>query len=228
MNSTYSASKGNSSTVVTNTSTKLMVSAPESEAAIHPIASLTPYNNKWAIKARVTQKSEIKTWSNAKGEGKLFTMTLMDASGEIKCTAFKEAAETFHPRFEVGKVYLIGKGTIKMANAKYAPQASSSSSASASASPYEMQLEKTSYASLVTDSSSDSTIPMVKYAFVSIKQAASLENNSIIDVIGVLKECTEASSIKSKTSGKATGKKRYYHCGFESAFHQNYLVGRSS
>src|SRR5690606_29613262 len=102
------------------------------------------------------------------------------------------------PRFEVGKVYLIGKGTVKMANAKYAPQASSASTAS----PYEMQLEKTSYASLVTDSSSDSSIPLVKYAFVPIKQAASLENNSIIDVIGVLKESSEASTIKSKTTQK--------------------------
>jgi replication factor A1 len=45
------------------------------------IASLNPYHNRWTIMARVTQKSDIKTWSKAGGnEGKLFSMTLMDES----------------------------------------------------------------------------------------------------------------------------------------------------
>jgi replication factor A1 len=34
--------------------------------------------SRWTIKARVTQKSDIKHWSNAKGEGKLFSVTFMD------------------------------------------------------------------------------------------------------------------------------------------------------
>uniref|UniRef100_A0A1B0BY64 Uncharacterized protein n=1 Tax=Glossina palpalis gambiensis TaxID=67801 RepID=A0A1B0BY64_9MUSC len=53
-----------------------------------PIASLSPYHNKWVIKARVTAKSVIRSWSNARGEGKLFSMDLMDESGEIRATAF--------------------------------------------------------------------------------------------------------------------------------------------
>jgi replication factor A1 len=32
----------------------------------------------WTIKARVTAKSEIKHWSNQRGDGKLFNVTLMD------------------------------------------------------------------------------------------------------------------------------------------------------
>ena len=204
MNSTYSNSHS-TNTTTSNTNVhqqppkKLMLSTGDADAPIHPIASLTPYNNKWAIKARVTQKSEIKTWSNAKGEGKLFNMTLMDASGEIKCTAFKEAAETFHPRFEVGKVYLIGKGTVKMANTKYAASANAQAS---NASAYEMQLEKTSYATLVPEDSKDNSIPAVKYAFVPIQEAANMEKDCIIDVIGVVKECSEPTSIRSKTTQK--------------------------
>lgn len=52
----------------------------DSRATI-PISGLSPYQNKWVIKARVTAKPPIRTWSNAKGEGKLFSMDLMDESG---------------------------------------------------------------------------------------------------------------------------------------------------
>lgn len=47
---------------------------------VQPISSLSPYHNRWMIKARVTHKSEIKSWANAKGEGKLFSATLVDDS----------------------------------------------------------------------------------------------------------------------------------------------------
>ncbi|KAI6022254.1 hypothetical protein PISMIDRAFT_8624 [Pisolithus microcarpus 441] len=44
---------------------------------IYPIEGLTPYQNNWTIKARVTFKSEVRTWSNQRGDGKLFNVTLM-------------------------------------------------------------------------------------------------------------------------------------------------------
>lgn len=37
---------------------------------------------RWTIKARVTSKSDIRRWSNAKGEGHLFSMDLMDSAGK--------------------------------------------------------------------------------------------------------------------------------------------------
>lgn len=69
--------------------------------ATHPISGLSPYQNKWVIKARVTGKSAMRTWSNAKGEGKLFNFDLMDESGQIRCTAFRDVAEKYYDIIEV-------------------------------------------------------------------------------------------------------------------------------
>lgn len=49
-----------------------------------PISVLSPYQNKWTICARVINKSEIRRWSNSKGDGKLFSVTFADASVNIK------------------------------------------------------------------------------------------------------------------------------------------------
>ena len=57
--------------------------------------------NRWVIKVRVTNKSPIKTWSNSRGEGKLFSMDLIDESGEIRCTAFRDQCEKFYDMIEV-------------------------------------------------------------------------------------------------------------------------------
>ena len=109
-----------------------------------PIDSITPYQNKWQIKARVTSKSDIRTWNNAKGafsfllyfvyfiildlidlilfilgSGKLFSMDLMDESGEIRATAFKEQCDMFYDMIQVGKVFLISNCQVKAANKQY-------------------------------------------------------------------------------------------------------------
>ncbi len=62
-----------------------------------PIASLNPYRNRWQIKARVTKRGDKKTWSNARGEGSLFSVDLLDAHGsEIRATFWKEAVDKFY------------------------------------------------------------------------------------------------------------------------------------
>lgn len=56
---------------------------------------------RWVIKARVMNKTAIRTWSNAKGEGKLFSMDLCDESGEIRATAFKNECDKFYDMIQV-------------------------------------------------------------------------------------------------------------------------------
>jgi replication factor A1 len=77
---------------------------PAGFAPLHPIEALSPYSNKWTIRARVTQKSDIRTWSNQRGEGKLFSVNLMDETGEIRGTGFNEVVDKLYSKLEEGKV----------------------------------------------------------------------------------------------------------------------------
>lgn len=48
-------------------------------------------------------KSDIRKWSNARGEGQLFSFDLVDESSEIRCTAFRDMVEKY---FDLIKVRL--------------------------------------------------------------------------------------------------------------------------
>jgi hypothetical protein len=64
-----------------------------------PISGLNPYQSRWTIKARATNKGEIRRWTNARGEGKLFSFDLLDArGGEIR-------GETNKPQTNINKNY---------------------------------------------------------------------------------------------------------------------------
>ena len=58
------------------------------------VQTLTPYMNKWTIKARCISKDQsMRSWNNAKGAGTLFGFVVADATADLKVTAFKEEAE---------------------------------------------------------------------------------------------------------------------------------------
>lgn len=76
-------------------------------ATIYPIEAISPYSNKWTIKARCTSKSNIKTWHNKNGEGKLFSVNLLDDSGEIRATGFNDQCDMLYDLFQEGGVYYI-------------------------------------------------------------------------------------------------------------------------
>ena len=105
----------------THTSAPAMhVNMSSPQRHVYPIEGLCPYRNNWTIRVKVKQKSDIRTYSNARGNGKLFNVTLMDETGEIKATAFNNNADEFFPKLQEGKTYYISKGQVNLAKKKFA------------------------------------------------------------------------------------------------------------
>jgi replication factor A1 len=62
------------------------------EQSYLPIGELSAYQTKWVIKARVTNKAPMRTWSKNGNEGKVFHVELLDAEGgEIRASFFNQA-----------------------------------------------------------------------------------------------------------------------------------------
>lgn len=157
--------------------------------AVVPISSINPYSNKWTIKARVTSKSAMKTWSNAKGEGTLFSIDLLDSAGtEIRATFFKDACQKFFPEIEEGRVYTFSSGSLKVvANSNY----------SRIKNPYELTFDVKSD----IRPSMDEGIRAQTYEFSKIGALQSLESGAIVDVIGIVKSVGDVAEIISQKMG---------------------------
>ncbi|EFA12891.1 replication protein A 70 kDa DNA-binding subunit [Tribolium castaneum] len=175
-------------------STSLNQSISETRV-LNQINALTPYHNKWVIKARVTNKSDMRTWSNSRGEGKLFSFDLMDDSGEIRCTAFRDMADKYFNYLQVDKVYYISKCQLKAANKQF----------NTLKNEYEMTIgNETIIEECLTD---DGHVPQVKYNFVPISALAEKEVGNLVDVIGICKEASEVQTFTSKSTNRELRKR---------------------
>ena len=156
---------------------------------ITPIAQLNMYQNRWTIKARVTTKSDIRTWSNARGEGSLFSVELLDASAhDIKCTFFKDAVDKFYGMLEQDSVYTFSGGRIKVANQQY----------NTCKSGYEITFDANAEIHLVPD---EGEIQAQIYDFVKISSLEQMEANKTVDLLAIVKSVGEVANLISKKSG---------------------------
>ncbi|TYI90278.1 hypothetical protein E1A91_D03G110900v1 [Gossypium mustelinum] len=164
--------------------------APSSRMAmtrrVHPLVSLNPYQGNWMIKVRLTSKGNMRTYKNARGEGCVFNVELTDEDGtQIQATMFNEAARKFYEKFQLGKVYYISRGTLKVANKQFKTVQND----------YEMTLNENS---VVEEASNEETfIPQTKFNFVPIDQLGPYVNGrELVDIIGVIQSVNPVSNIK--------------------------------
>ncbi|KAK4876505.1 hypothetical protein RN001_009011 [Aquatica leii] len=162
---------------------------------IHPISSLSPYQNNWVIKARVSNKSNIRTWTNSHGEGKLFNMDLIDESGEIKATVFRELVDRFYDLIEVDKVYYISKCQVKLINKQFNNLKN------------DFEMTFTEYTTVAECNDAANDIPQTRYDFISIDKIAHIEVGTLIDVIGICKTTSDVQTFQARSTGRELKKR---------------------
>ncbi len=154
------------------------------------ISNLNPYQNRWTIMARITNKSDVRHWSNAKGEGQLFSIEMLDSSGiDIRATFFRDAVDKFHPMLECDKVYTFSGGRLKVANQQY----------NTCKSDFELTFDQNAEIHLQADTND---ISHQLYEFMPIAGLEGVEPAAYVDIIGIVRNISTPSTIVSKKSGK--------------------------
>lgn len=154
---------------------------------VSDIMSLNPYaGGRWTIKARVTSRAAIKHWTNARGTGKLFSCDLLDSKGgEIRATMFNDAVDKFYETLRPGSVFYFSGGKVKMANRKF----------SSVDNDYEVSFDQ--YSEIVP-APEDNDIQQMHYNFKKIALIESLNADTNVDVIGVVRNVGPVNEITSK------------------------------
>lgn len=160
-----------------------------------PISGLSPYKDRCIINARVTSKTEVKKWTNDRGEGRLFSVSLLDASGEIRLTCFNDSVDQYFDLLQVGKVYEFANFQVKIAKRQYGSIQND----------YEISVDSNTTIKAVLDEIIE--IPKILYAFVPISKIVDNKKDDVLDVIGIVKECGELSEITVKSTQKQLTKR---------------------
>ncbi|KAJ1724067.1 Replication factor A protein 1 [Coemansia erecta] len=161
---------------------------------VHPIGDLNPYHNKWTIRARVTQKTNIKSWNKPTSSGRLFSVNLLDESGEIRATAFTQQVDKLFPLLEVGKVYYVSNAQVKMARQQFSNVNNQ----------YELTFDDNSVVELCTEQGS---VPQEHFDFIRLDSLGKFEKNHVLDVLAVVREVGDVTEITAKADQRKMRKR---------------------
>jgi replication factor A1 len=151
------------------------------------------FSNDWAIKAKITKKGTVKKFQNKvkQCEGQLLPLEIVDEEGvQMTATLFGAAVDKYSPMLEEGKCYKFANGTVKAANKRY----------TSIQNDYTINLDDLSAIELVAD---DGKIKYKKFNFTSIEKISTVDNGTIVDVLGIILKVNDMSSITRKDGTSA-------------------------
>ncbi|KAL9643550.1 hypothetical protein ABK040_010163 [Willaertia magna] len=161
-----------------------------SEDQVQPIANLNTYQPQWVIKARVTQKGEMKHWDKGASKGCLFSIDLLDEwGGQIRATFFQDVAKRYFDHIQEKNVYLFSGGTLKPANKKFTTLPHT----------YEITFGSDT---IIQHAPSDDNIPEGNFNFTKLGDISNVDDNTVLDVVGIVKEIQDIKEFTTKANKK--------------------------
>ena len=161
--------------------------------SILTVSAINAYSQTMRVRARCTQKSEMRPFKN--GQGKLFSCVLVDATGDIKSVAFNDDADRLFTQLEENKIYIFNKFRAKPADQKY----------NKTSHAYEITFNKESE---VTPVEEDDSVPKATFQFVeNIASIINKSQNDVIDLIAIVHDCADISTITKKSDGSELTKR---------------------
>mmetsp|Transcript_114103 Transcript_114103/g.285448 ORF Transcript_114103/g.285448 Transcript_114103/m.285448 type:complete len:597 (-) Transcript_114103:57-1847(-) len=143
-------------------------------SAFFPISELSTYHSKWVIRARVTAKGQLRSFSSKGGTNQVFDTHLLDESGsEIRASFFGQMAEVNFPKLQQGKVYTFSRGNVKIANRQY----------NRCNHRYELVFDRDA---LIEEAADDAKIDSIKFSFVDLHAVQSKAAPCTVDLCGVV------------------------------------------
>lgn len=133
-------------------------------------------------------QGDVRTWDNGRTSGKLFSVDLVDASGEIRATSFNQNVDRLEQVFEVGKIYIISNGKLRPANTKFNNLNNH----------YEITFDDATTVSLDHSAGDDDSVPTIQFDFQPFKTFNNAEANTFKDVLGICTELSDAVKITTK------------------------------
>ena len=174
--------------------TKYGIHVPRKELplpqSISPIKDLNPYQSRWKIKGRVTTKKAMRQFNNQRGSGQVFSFDILDNEGtETRIVCYNEVAEFHYDRVHRGVVHTVSKGSVKQENFTYNKLNSH----------IEITLDQTSILKTCDD---ELLIGNVHFNFKSINEITNISNNTLVDIIGVVVNIGDISTIRQRDGTK--------------------------
>eukprot|EP00887_Chlorella_sp_A99_P004696 scaffold4.g4696.t1 len=162
--------------------------------------------NRWTIKARVTNKSDVRRYSNARGEGRFFSFDLLDAGGgEIRAVAWNDQARAAAAAAAVGGaggVYLLSRASLRNKRDSRFNQARGSSSPEPFASALLNSLDR---GGTLCAGAGAWPGPLVR-RFVKLVALEDTPPGAMVDVVGVVDSVADWTTIQ-KRDGTETQKR---------------------